>query len=129
MIEQVFLAVVLRVVDGDTFAAQVPVWHGLTVSTLVRLNGIDTPELRGKCEHEKFLAGKAKDALSEILNSGKAITLRNVDDDKYSGRVSAQVFVDGDSVADKLIKRGLARPYDGGKRLPWCSLGGGYGQP
>ena len=129
MISVIYLATLLSVTDGDTFKARVPVWQGIEVTTAVRIQGVDTPELRGRCEHERVLAAKAKDALSDILNSGKAITLHNVDDDKYSGRVSAQVFVDGDSVADKLIRRGLARPYDGGKRLPWCSLGGGYGQP
>ena len=124
MISVIYLATLLSVTDGDTFKARVPIWQGIEVTTAVRIQGVDTPELRGKCEHEKFIAGKAKDALSEILNSGKAITLHNVDDDKYSGRVSAQVFVDGESVADKLIKRGLARPYEGGKRSGWCNLGG-----
>lgn len=122
MISAIYLATLLSVTDGDTFKARVPVWQGIEVTTAVRIQGVDTPELRGKCEHERVLAGKAKDALSEILNSGKAITLRNVDDDKYSGRVAAQVFVDGESVADKLIKRGLARPYEGGKRSGWCNL-------
>lgn len=122
MISAIYLATLLSVTDGDTFKARVPVWQGIEVTTAVRIQGVDTPELRGKCEHEKTLALKAKEALSEILNAGKAITLRNVDDDKYSGRVAAQVFVDGESVAEKLIKRGLARPYDGGKRSGWCNL-------
>lgn len=124
MISAIYLATLLSVTDGDTFKARVPVWQGIEVTTGVRIQGVDTPELRGKCEHERVLAGKAKEALSEILNAGKAITLRNVDDDKYSGRVAAQVFVDGESVAEKLIKRGLARPYDGGKRSGWCNLEG-----
>lgn len=123
MISAIYLATLLSVTDGDTFKARVPVWQGIEVTTAVRIQGVDTPELRGKCEQERVLAGKAKDALFAILSAGKTITLRNVDDDKYSGRVVADVFVDGEPVADKLIKRGFARLYGGGKRLPWCSLG------
>lgn len=119
MIEQVFLAVVLRVVDGDTFAAQVPVWHGLTVSTLVRLNGIDTPELRGKCSAEKEKAAQAKAHLESILKSGK-VTLHNVQPDKYSGRVVADVKVENLHINESLIANGLARPYQGGQRQGWC---------
>ena len=29
-------------------------------------------------------------------------------------------YIDGNSLAESLIKNDLARPYDGGKRLGWC---------
>ena len=35
-------------------------------------------------------------------------------------RILADVYVDGISLADNLIKAGHARVYDGGKRLGWC---------
>src|SRR5690348_503028 len=37
----IYPAEVLRVIDGDTFAARVRVWPGLDVETKVRLRGID----------------------------------------------------------------------------------------
>lgn len=119
MIEQVFLATVLAVIDGDTFRAQIPVWEGLTVTTLVRLDGIDAPEIRGKCKEEKDKAAQAKEALTKFLR-GEVITLHSVQPDKYSGRVVADVRVNFQSVATQMIDRGLARKYTGGERQGWC---------
>jgi len=45
-------AEVLRVLDGDTFAARVRVWPGLDVETKVRLRGIDAAELHARCAAE-----------------------------------------------------------------------------
>ena len=54
-----FLALVLSVTDGDTFRARVEVWPGMEVQTAVRILGIDTPELHGKCQEEKDAAVRA----------------------------------------------------------------------
>lgn len=35
-------------------------------------------------------------------------------------RADAVVKINGVTLADALIRAGLARAYDGGKRLPWC---------
>lgn len=48
------------------------------------------------------------------------VSFCNVKWDKYGGRILAEVHVDGRSLADMLIERGLARPYHGGKRDGWC---------
>lgn len=119
MIEQVFLATVLAVIDGDTFRAQIPVWDGLTVTTLVRLYGIDAPEIHGKCKDEKDKAIQAKEALARFLQ-GEIITLHSVQPDKYAGRVVAEVRVNFESVATQMIDRGLAKKYTGGERQGWC---------
>ena len=50
----------VEVIDGDTFRARVKIWLGQTVTVKVRLKGIDTPEMRGKCAAEKKLAQQAK---------------------------------------------------------------------
>ena len=71
---------VIKVYDGDTItvASKVP---GLKNSPIykfsVRLNGIDTPEIKGKNEDEKEIAQKARDALSGRI-MGKDIFLKNV---------------------------------------------------
>lgn len=119
MVEQIFIAVVLAVIDGDTFRAQIPVWEGLTVTTLVRLEGIDTPELRGRCQEEKNKALQAKEALTQFLQ-GKSVTLHSVQPDKYAGRVIADVRVDFESISTQMVSRGFARKYSGGERLGWC---------
>ena len=46
------------VYDGDTFTAYLP---GYDKAERVRVRGIDTPEIRGKCPSEKAAAIKARD--------------------------------------------------------------------
>ena len=108
------------VYDGDTIKAHVRIWIGQTVSTSIRINGLDTPELRGKCPQEKELAQQAKERLKSLLK-GK-IELWNVRNGKYAGRVLADVTADGVNVADILVREGFARHYDGGKRQGWCGV-------
>ena len=39
-------------------------------------------------------------------------------------RIAADVFVDGESLADVLIEAGMAVRYDGGKKIhKWCEGG------
>lgn len=113
-----FLALVLSVTDGDTFKARIPVWDNVEVITAVRLAGIDTPELKGKCASEKALALKAKARLAELLTG--TITISDVKPDKFAGRVDAIVTANGQEVAGILVAEGLARPYTGGARGSWC---------
>ena len=114
----VFAALVLSVTDGDTFRARIPVWDNVEVVTAVRIRGIDTPEIKGKCPAEKAAALAAKARLAELLNG--QVQLLHVEPDKYFGRVDADVTVNGQSVAAVLIAEGLARPYTGGARQGWC---------
>ncbi|MCH7943550.1 MAG: nuclease [Proteobacteria bacterium] len=113
-------AVVLRVIDGDTIAIRARIWIGQSVETKVRIAGVDTPELRGGCALEIELAIAARDLVVSVLGDQPA-TLRDVRYDKYGGRVLARVENnDGEDIAALLIAAGLGRPYDGGKRRPWC---------
>ena len=114
-----YLALLISVTDGDTFKARVPVWDNIEVVTSVRLAGVDTPELKGKCAAEKALALKAKARLTELL-TGKEITISNIKLDKFAGRIDATVTADRDDVGATLILEGLARPYTGGTRQGWC---------
>ena len=114
-------AVVEYVIDGDTFAAAVQLGDDINVAVRVRILNIDTPEINGNCTSEIKMAYLAKDRLAEMLPVGVAVDLQNVKDDKYLGRIDANVIMsDGRDVGDILIAEGLARKYDGGKRLSWC---------
>lgn len=114
----IFAALVISITDGDTFKARIPVWDGIEVVTAVRVRGIDTPEIKGKCPAEKAAALEAKARLAVLLNG--QVQLLHVEPDKYAGRVDADVIVDGKPVAAILIAEGLARPYTGGARQGWC---------
>lgn len=110
-----------RVIDGDTIVISIPDLpevFGKKIS--VRLAGIDTPEMRGKCPSEKGLANRAKDRVEGIIMKGDIISLGNVKRDKYF-RLLADVLVDGENVAATLVGEGLAVTYSGGKKRDWCN--------
>lgn len=111
---------VVRVHDGDTFSVNIGGCPDVLCQHLsVRINGIDAPEMRGKCSQEKAMAVIARNYLSSrILNAGD-VELRNVSRDKYF-RINADVFADGVNVGADMISNGLARSYGGGKRGGWC---------
>ena len=107
--------------DGDTFAGRVALADDTKITVRVRLINIDTPEMNGKCAAEITMAHSAKDLLATLIPRGTTVDLRNIKDDKYLGRINANVILpDGRDVGNILIDSGLARPYNGGKRKPWC---------
>lgn len=111
----------LSAYDGDTVTVRAWIWPGQSVETAVRVRGIDTPEIMGKCEAEKIAAVAAREAARTILSGGRQIELRDIENDKYGGRVLASVTVDGRDLAALMITTGLARAYKGGNREDWCS--------
>jgi endonuclease YncB( thermonuclease family) len=115
-----YAAEVLRVLDGDTFEARVHVWPGLTVTTKVRLRGIDAPEMNARCAEERSKAEAARTALDTILAEAE-LTVFRVGLDKYGGRVLADAAtLRTPDVSQALARAGLVRPYAGGRRAPRC---------
>lgn len=113
-------AEIVSVVDGDTISVRAHIWLGQEVATLVRLAGIDTPELKGECESERVRARAARNYLEQVI-AGGAVTLAQIRYEKYAGRVMARVAAaDGSDLSERMIASGFARAYDGGKRVAWC---------
>jgi micrococcal nuclease len=111
---------VTTIYDGDTFTATINSWPAIAGKNIgIRVSGIDTPELRGKCRKEIELARAAKKMTVGMIRSAKVIELRQMRRDKYF-RIDAEVFVDGKSIAKALISAGLAIPYAGGTKISWC---------
>ena len=54
-------ATVTSVYDGDTIKVEAEVWPGITWTGSVRVLGVDTPELTGKCPEEKAAAVAARE--------------------------------------------------------------------
>ncbi len=116
---------VVSVIDGDTIVVLARIWLGQEVRTRVRLAGVDAPELRGKCARERELAQAARRFLAVRLATvhGEAveIRLRDIRYGKFAGRVLARVEAPGgEDLGDGLVAAGLARPYSGRGRAPWC---------
>lgn len=111
---------VTSIYDGDTFRVNIHSWPAVAGERIpVRVNGIDTPEMRGKCQAEKEQARLAKQFTVQTLRLAKTIELRNIQRGKYF-RLVADVYVDGESLAAELINKKIAVRYDGGTKIDWC---------
>lgn len=112
---------VTSIYDGDTFRADIVGYPEIVGEHIgIRINGVDTPEIKGKCKKEKALARKAKQITVAALRGASTIELRHMKRGKYF-RIVADVYVDGRNLADELVRSGLAVPYDGGTKLKdWC---------
>jgi len=114
-------AVYIRNYDGDTVTFNLPSLHPIIGEKIsIRVNGIDTPEIKGKCEKEKYDAKQAKEMVADILKDAEQIVLKNMERGKYF-RIAADVIVDGEDLGDMLVEAGMAIRYDGGKKNKnWC---------
>lgn len=112
---------ITSIYDADTFRVNIHSWPRIIGERIpIRVNGIDAPEMRGKCQKETELARKAKKVTVAMLRNGKEIELRNLKRGKYF-RIVADVYIDGKSLSEVLISQGLAYEYYGGKKKSWCS--------
>ena len=110
---------VVSVYDGDTFKVDIEGYPAIIGDDIsIRINGIDTPEIRGTSEEIKAKAYQARDYLEDRLKGASQIELRNPQRGKYF-RIIADVYLDGVNVAEELISLGYAKPYDGGTRPEW----------
>lgn len=117
----VIVSRVTNVYDGDTFRVDIDQWPALIGKNApIRINNIDTPELRAKCANEKRLALLAKKFTQDKLQHGDIIELKRLNRGKYF-RITADVFIDGESLAEGLLAAGFARVYSGTvKKQSWC---------
>jgi micrococcal nuclease len=122
-----FLQVTLSsvtVVDGDTL-------HDNGRNSDYRLAGIDAPETAlAKCDAERQLGEAASRRVQELVAAARSIIAKPAYDprgrDRWPrdgfGRRIAIIELDGASLADTLVREGIARPYGGsGPRPDWCA--------
>lgn len=116
-------AKLVRVIDGDTVELDVLLWPGLVQRIHLRLAGINTPERRGRhltaCERQAARAA-TKFTLA-FLQNASTLLVKDIHLGKYAGRVLGRISGDGDDLGAALVAAGLARPYEGGRRGPWCN--------
>jgi len=116
--------------DGDTCRFNIPGVHPIIGKNIsVRLDGVDTPEIRGKCQQEKQMAQEAKIFINNVFRSlkpGDKINLVNLKRGKYFRLVATiQITLNGNfkttNINALLIKKGYAVPYKGKtKHHQWC---------
>lgn len=108
---------VIKCYDADTItiASKLPYDASPLYRLSVRLNGIDAPEIKGKCAEEKEVAKEARDFVSNLVLN-KMIRLENVESEKY-GRILADVYLGDVHLNELLLKERYAVKYDGGTKL------------
>jgi len=93
-------AIYVRNYDGDTITFNLPSLDPIIGKKIrVLLNGIDTPEIKGKCDKEKYDAEQVREMVEDILKDAEKITLKNMQRGNYF-RIASYVFVDVESLAD-----------------------------
>ncbi len=113
-------ATVLKVVDGDTFDAELYPLPDTTRRVRVRVMELDTPELRGQCAKEREMAQAAKLRAAELLTGRFRLEVPEARAFDKFGRLLAQVKLeDGRYLAGVLIREGLGRRWTG-QRESWC---------
>jgi micrococcal nuclease len=110
---------VIKVYDADTItiASKLPYNESPMYRLSVRLNGIDTPEIKGKGveEEEKDAAKLARDFVSNLALN-KYVRLENIESEKY-GRILADVYIGDVHLNGLLLKERYAVKYDGGAKI------------
>ena len=118
---------VIKVYDADTItiASKLPYDASPLYRLSVRLNGIDTPEMKGKdvSAEEKEAAILARNFVSNLVLH-KYVRLENIESEKY-GRILADVYLGDIHLNELIIKERYAVKYDGGtktKQTSWLNL-------
>lgn len=120
---------VVSFTDGDTFTATINDWPPIIGERIpVRIEGIQAPERRSRCDteaekaRERQLAADARIYLVERLRGAESIELRRIERGSFF-RIIAEVWADGENVGQEMIEAGHALPYQPGQGgRSWCGL-------
>lgn len=124
----------IDVYDGDTVKVILPTFNSYYKFT-IRLNGIDTCEIKSKDKILQDKGIKARDRVLELLTNNKKDTKKDIknllesevflvwiecfNNDKY-GRILANIYKDKNekkSISEILLEEKLAYSYEGKKKL------------
>jgi micrococcal nuclease len=111
-----YKAIIRSVYDGDTLTADIDLGFGTWINgAKLRLDGVDTPELRGTSDEEKTRAIEVRDWVREKTLE-KEVMIKSLGKGKY-GRHIVQIWVlekdilSDITINDELIKLGMAEKY------------------
>jgi len=87
----------------------------------LRLINVDTPEIKGACEAERYMAIRARDFTREWTRN-KTIILETTkrERDKYKRLLAFVRNEHGEDLGEKLIEAGLAVKWEGRRHRGWC---------
>jgi len=118
--DDVKISKVISVYDGDTIRVNIDSFPDIIGKNIrIRLKGIDTPEIKGKCQKEIDLAIMARDYLKTTINKSNQIELRNIERGKYF-RIVGDLYLDNTNISELMIKRKLGYKYLDGRKRNFC---------
>ena len=106
-----YRCVIDRVVDGDTVDVWVDLGFKLKSCQRIRLEGIDTPELRSSDPDERVRAKAAKVRVEELCPVGSTVWVYTEKTGKY-GRYIGRVYLEATdtlSLNERLVDEGHAK--------------------
>lgn len=133
-------AVVTKNIDGDSLVVMIDIYPGIYREVELRAPGVNTAELHPRfgcstkadptaChaleQCEKTAAQKAAAYTASLFPVGSHVHVDNLNPNKtkYYGRMNADVTKGDVRWSTALLQSGNGRPYNGGKRVPWCQSG------
>ena len=105
--------------DGDSYKVILDLGFHLYQRADIRLRGVDTPELRrgtGSTELTRAAAKLARDLAAQWIESADEVVFHSTGYKGKYGRPLGDLYLDGDSLSESLIKANLAVEYDGGSK-------------
>lgn len=108
-----YKAKIINIVDGDTIDVMVDLGFDIHHEVRLRLNGIDTPEIRTKDLQEKELGLKAKQFIQDLCEKYKyECIVKTIKDKKGKfGRYLGDIYFEDESLSLLLIAEGYAKKY------------------
>ena len=116
-----YAAKLVRIIDGDTFVAELDLGFNTVRKETVRMSGINTPESRTRDLEEKRHGLAAKKFLGALLVGTEKLVITVKDIGKF-GRALGVVYADGLNVNFELIDKGYAYPYTGEKKMDYQEM-------
>lgn len=114
----IYRAEILRVLDGDTVDVRMDLGFGVYTTQRLRIYGVNTPEKdteAGKAALQ-FVSETLYQASEVHVQTMKQSTQSDAEKREKYGRYLVQINVDGEPLADLIIKAGHGQAYFGGKR-------------
>ena len=111
------------VYDGDSVHAELDVGYGIKLEYMLRLRGVDTPEIRSRNPLEKEVGRLVADRVSNWMQHRAAFGqfyFLSTDKPKYHGRAVGIIYdAQGEVLNDFVLNKGFGKLYEGGAREGW----------
>lgn len=110
------------VYDGDTVRCVIDLGWDMLKRFSCRIAGIDTPEIRTRNALHKQAGLAVTGVVTAWCKANPGLMFASTARDKYAGRAVGHLFPYGQpehTLANWLLARHLARPYEGGRKPEW----------